>query len=69
MRRSIVKKGRVKSTFIYLCLLFKEYHVRLAEKIFDIINNYKKEYGDIDLEFIKNTLEIVNENLNERVNI
>ena len=41
----------------------------LAEKIFDIINNYKKEYDDVDLEFIKNTLEIVNENLNERVNI
>jgi hypothetical protein len=41
----------------------------LAEKIFEIINNYKKEYGDVDLEFIKNTLEIVNENLNERVNI
>lgn len=41
----------------------------LAEKIFEIINNYKKEYDDVDLEFIKNTLEIVNENLNERVNI
>ncbi len=41
----------------------------LAEKIFDIINNYKKEYDDVDLEFIKNTLEIVNENLNERVNV
>ena len=41
----------------------------LAEKIFDIINNYKEEYDDVDLEFIKNTLEIVNENLNERVNI
>ena len=41
----------------------------LAEKIFEIINNYKKEYNDVDLEFIKNTLEIVNENLNERVNI
>ena len=35
----------------------------LAEKIFDIINNYKEEYDDVDLEFIKNTLEIVNENL------
>jgi hypothetical protein len=41
----------------------------LAEKIFDIINNYKKEYDDVDLEFIKNTLEIVTENLNERINI
>jgi hypothetical protein len=41
----------------------------LAEKIFEIINNYKKEYDDVDLEFIKNTLEIVNENLNERVTI
>lgn len=41
----------------------------LAEKIFDIINNYKKEYNDVDLEFIKNTLEIVNENLNERVKV
>ncbi|OEU41026.1 hypothetical protein BGV40_17380 [Methanosarcina sp. Ant1] len=41
----------------------------LAEKIFEIINNYKKEYDDVDLEFIKNTLEIVNENLNERVNM
>lgn len=41
----------------------------LAEKIFEIINNYKKEYDDVDLEFIKNTLEIVSENLNERVNI
>ena len=41
----------------------------LAEKIFEIINNYKKEYNDVDLEFIKNTLEIVNENLNERMNI
>lgn len=41
----------------------------LAEKIFDIINDYKKEYDDVDLEFIKNTLEIVTENLNERVNI
>jgi ParB-like chromosome segregation protein Spo0J len=41
----------------------------LAEKIFGLINNYKKEYNDIDLDFIKNTLEIVNENLNERVKI
>ncbi len=41
----------------------------LAEKIFDIINDYKKEYDDVDLEFIKNTLEIITENLNERVNI
>ena len=41
----------------------------LAEKIFGIINNYKKEYGDVDLEFIKNSLEIVIENLDERVNI
>jgi len=41
----------------------------LAEKIFDIINNYKEEYNDVDLEFIKNTLEIVNENLNERVKV
>jgi hypothetical protein len=41
----------------------------LAEKIFDIINNYKKEYGDVDLEFIKNSLEIVIENLDERVDI
>lgn len=41
----------------------------LAEKIFEIINNYKKEYDDVNLEFIKNTLEIVNENLNERVNM
>jgi hypothetical protein len=41
----------------------------LAEKIFDMINNYKKEYGDVDLEFIKNSLEIVIENLDERVNI
>jgi hypothetical protein len=40
----------------------------LAEKIFDIINNYKDGYDDVDLEFIKNSLEIVNENLNERVN-
>jgi hypothetical protein len=40
----------------------------LAEKIFDIINKYKNEYDDVDLEFIKNSLEIVNENLNERVN-
>ena len=41
----------------------------LAEKIFGLINNYKKEYDDIDLDFIKNTLEIVNENLDERVKI
>ncbi len=41
----------------------------LAEKIFDIINNYKEEYDDVDLEFIKNSLEIVTENLNERVDI
>lgn len=41
----------------------------LAEKIFDVINDYKKEYDDVDLEFIKNTLEIITENLNERVNI
>ncbi len=41
----------------------------LAEKIFDIINNYTNEYDNIDMKFIKNTLEIVNENLNERVNI
>jgi hypothetical protein len=41
----------------------------LAEKIFGLINNYKKEYDDVDLDFIKNTLEIVNENLNERVKI
>jgi ParB-like chromosome segregation protein Spo0J len=41
----------------------------LAEKIFGLINNYKQEYNDIDLDFIKNTLEIVNENLNERVKI
>ena len=41
----------------------------LAEKIFDVINNYKKDYDDVDLEFIKNSLEIVNENLNERVKI
>jgi hypothetical protein len=41
----------------------------LAGKIFDMINNYKKEYGDVDLEFIKNSLEIVIENLDERVNI
>jgi hypothetical protein len=39
----------------------------LAEKIFGLINNYKKEYDDVDLEFIKNSLEIVNENLSERV--
>ena len=42
---------------------------KLTTKIFEIINNYKKEYDDVDLEFIKNTLEIVNENLNERVNM
>ena len=41
----------------------------LAEKIFGLINNYKKEYDEVDLDFIKNTLEIVNENLNERVKI
>jgi hypothetical protein len=41
----------------------------LAEKIFGLINNYQKEYDDVDLDFIKNTLEIVNENLNERVRI
>ena len=41
----------------------------LAEKILGLINNYKKDYDDIDLDFIKNTLEIVNENLNERVKI
>jgi len=41
----------------------------LAEKIFGIINNYTNEYDNVDMEFIKNTLEIVNENLNERVNI
>jgi hypothetical protein len=39
----------------------------LAEKILDTIVNYKKEYVDVDLEFIKNTLDIVTENLNERV--
>lgn len=39
----------------------------LAEKIFGLINNYKKDYDDIDLDFIKNTLEIVNKHLNERV--
>jgi len=27
---SIVKKGKVKITFIYLCLLFQEFHVRLV---------------------------------------
>ncbi|MDQ1254693.1 MAG: hypothetical protein QG646_3963 [Euryarchaeota archaeon] len=41
----------------------------LAEKIFNVINNYKEQYLDVDLEFIKNSLEIVNENLNERVKI
>jgi hypothetical protein len=30
MRKSIVKKGKVKSTFIYLCMLFKEFHVRFG---------------------------------------
>jgi len=39
----------------------------LAEKIFNVINNYKEQYLDVDPEFIKNSLEIVNENLNERV--
>jgi len=41
----------------------------LAEKIFDVINNYKKEYDDVDMNFIKNTLEIFNENLIERVKL
>lgn len=41
----------------------------LAEKIFDVINIYKERHADVDLEFIKNTLEIVNENLNERIKI
>jgi len=27
---SIVKKGKEKITFIYLCLLFREFHVRLV---------------------------------------
>ncbi len=30
MRVSIVKKGKVKSTFISLCLLFEEYRVLLG---------------------------------------
>ena len=49
----------------------KEYSspYELAEKIFDIINSYTNEYDNVNMEFIKNTLEIVNENLNERVNI
>ena len=56
---------------IYYTECEKEYSspFYLAEKILDIINNYKKEYDEVDLEFIKNALEIVNENLNERVNI
>lgn len=41
----------------------------LAEKIFEIVNTYKKEYIDVDLEFIKTSLEIVSENLTERVNL
>jgi hypothetical protein len=39
----------------------------LAEKILDLINNYKKEYVDVNMEFIKVTLNIVNENLSERI--
>jgi len=30
MRKSIVKKGKVKNTFICLCMLFKEFHVRFG---------------------------------------
>lgn len=30
MMGSIVKKGKMKITFIYLCLLFQEFHVRLV---------------------------------------
>lgn len=37
----------------------------LAERILNVINNYQNEYHDVDLEFIKNSLEIVNENLND----
>lgn len=37
----------------------------LAKRILNVINNYKNEYHDVDLEFIKNSLEIVNENLND----
>ena len=29
--KSILKKGKVKSTFIFLCLLFEEFHVRLED--------------------------------------
>jgi hypothetical protein len=36
MMKSIVKKGKVKSTFIYLSLLFEEFHVRFLEKIFKV---------------------------------
>jgi len=32
MTRLIVKKGRLE-TFIYLCLLFKEFHVRLVKNV------------------------------------
>src|SRR5665647_1681274 len=34
MRKSIVKKGKVKNTFICLCMLFKEFHVRFGTESF-----------------------------------
>jgi hypothetical protein len=33
--KSILKKGKVKSTFIYLCMLFEEFHVRFGGKYYD----------------------------------
>jgi len=34
MMKSIVKKGKVKSTFIYLSLLFEEFHVRFLYALY-----------------------------------
>jgi len=53
MRRSIVKKVKVKSTFISLCLLFEEFHVRFGNKK-DILKMLEiKENGYIDTSYVE----------------
>ena len=40
MMGSIVKKGKAKITFIYLCLLFEEFHARIVENsLIDILKS------------------------------
>ena len=40
MRKSIIKKGKVKNTFICLCMLFKEFHVRFGTESQNDIKKY-----------------------------